>query len=80
MGSKLEEICREFCINNYSSVGTVIERKKQKAITDRKLKLPVVPHSVSNELSAGRGMCSLCIFRKRVGHLKLDLMVSKEQT
>jgi putative transposase len=54
-GSKLEEIGREFCINNYSSVSTVIERTKQKAITDRK-------------------------FRKRIQNLKLDLMVSQEQT
>ena len=55
MGSKLEEIGREFRINNYSSVSTVIERTKQKAITDRK-------------------------FRKRIENLKLDLMVSQEQT
>ena len=38
MGSKLEEIGREFCINNYSSVSTVIERTKQKVITDRKFR------------------------------------------
>jgi hypothetical protein len=34
----LEEIDREFCIDNYSSVSTVIERTKQKAITDRKFR------------------------------------------
>ena len=38
MGSKLEEIGREFGINNYSSVSTVIERTKQKATHDRKLR------------------------------------------
>ena len=38
MGSKLEEIGQEFGINNYSSVSTVIERTKQKAIHDRKLR------------------------------------------
>ncbi len=38
MGSKLEEIGREFGINNYSSVSTVIERTKQKATRDRKLR------------------------------------------
>jgi len=38
MGSKLEEIGREFGINNYSSVSTIIERTKQKATHDRKLR------------------------------------------
>ena len=38
MGNKLEEIGREFGINNYSSVSTVIERTRKKAITDRKLR------------------------------------------
>ena len=38
MGSKLEEIGREFGINNYSSVSTVIERTKQKTTDDRKLR------------------------------------------
>ncbi|MGM0426752.1 MAG: helix-turn-helix domain-containing protein [Thermodesulfobacteriota bacterium] len=38
MGKKLEEIGREFGINNYSSVSTIIERTKQKAATDRKLR------------------------------------------
>jgi len=38
MGSKLEEIGGEFGINSYSSVSTVIERTKQKAITDRKFR------------------------------------------
>ena len=38
MGSKLEEIGREFGMNNYSSASTVIERTKQKAITDRKFR------------------------------------------
>ncbi len=55
VGSKLEEIGREFGINSYSSVSTVIGRTKQKAATDRE-------------------------FRKRIEKLKLDLMVSQEQT
>ena len=55
MGSKLGEIGREFGINNYSSVSTIIERTKQKSATDRG-------------------------FRKRIEKLKLDLMVSQEQT
>ena len=55
MGSKLEEIGQEFGIYNYSSVSTVIERTKQKAITNRN-------------------------FRKRIEKLKLELMVSQEQT
>ena len=55
VGSKLEEIGREFGIKNYSSVSTVIGRTKQKAATDRE-------------------------FRKRIEKLKLDLMVSQEQT
>ncbi len=38
MGTKLEEIGREFGINSYSSVGTVIERTRQKALTNHKLK------------------------------------------
>ena len=38
MRSKLEEIGREFGMNNYSSVSTVIERTKQKATRDRKLR------------------------------------------
>ncbi len=38
MGNKLKEIGREFGINNYSSVSTVFERTKQKAVTDRKLR------------------------------------------
>ena len=38
MRSKLEEIGREFGMNNYSSVSTVIERTKQKATHDRKLR------------------------------------------
>ena len=38
MESKLEEIGREFGMNNYSSVSTVIERTKQKATRDRKLR------------------------------------------
>jgi putative transposase len=37
-GKKLEEIGREFGINNYSSVSTVIERTKQKVATDRKFR------------------------------------------
>ena len=55
MGSKLEEIGREFGISNYSPVSTVIERTKQKAGTDR-------------------------AFKKRIERLKMDLMVSQEQT
>jgi hypothetical protein len=43
MGRKLEEIGREFFINNYSPVSVLNERAKQEAITDRKLKLPVAP-------------------------------------
>ncbi|MBW1769076.1 MAG: transposase [Deltaproteobacteria bacterium] len=38
MGMKLEEIGREFGLNNYSSVSTVIERTKQKATHDRNLR------------------------------------------
>ena len=38
MGRKLEEIGREFGINNYSSVSTIIERTKKKATHDRKLR------------------------------------------
>ena len=38
MGSKLEAVGREFGINNYSSVSTVIERTKQKAVADRILR------------------------------------------
>lgn len=38
MANKLEEIGREFGINNYSSVSTIIERTKQKAATDRKFR------------------------------------------
>jgi len=34
----LEEIGREFGMNKYSSVSTVIERTKQKATRDRKLR------------------------------------------
>ena len=55
MGSKLQEIGREFDINNYSTVSTVIERTKQKVSTDR-------------------------AFKKRIEKLKMDLMVSQEQT
>ena len=54
-GRNLHEIGREFGINNYSTVSTVIERTKQKASTDR-------------------------VFRKRIEKLKMDLMMSQEQT
>jgi len=37
-GSKLEEIGQEFNISNYSSVSTIIERTKLRAIKDRKFK------------------------------------------
>jgi len=37
-GSKLHEIGREFDIDKYSSVSTIIERTKQRAIKDRKFK------------------------------------------
>ena len=37
-GSKLDEIGREFDINKYSSVSTIIVRTKQRAIKDRKFK------------------------------------------
>ena len=37
-GSKLDEIGREFDIRKYSSVSTIIERTKQRAIKDRKFK------------------------------------------
>ncbi len=36
-GSKLEEIGREFCISNYSTVSTIIEQKKNNVVKDRKL-------------------------------------------
>ena len=35
-GSKLDKIGREFDIDKYSSVSTIIERTKQRAIKDRK--------------------------------------------
>ncbi len=35
-GSKLDDIGREFNIRQYSSVSTIIERTKQKAVKDRK--------------------------------------------
>ena len=38
MGNKLEEIGREFGINNYSSVSTIIGRTKNRAATDRKFR------------------------------------------
>ena len=37
-GSKLEEIGREFGISNYSTVGTIIVRTKNKVVKDRRLK------------------------------------------
>lgn len=37
-GSKLDEIGWEFDIRKYSSVSTIIERTKQRAIKDRKFK------------------------------------------
>jgi hypothetical protein len=50
-----------FCINNYSSVSTVIERTKQKAIADRKLKLPVAPmNGISATLQQAHGESSKC--------------------
>jgi putative transposase len=35
-GSKLEEIGREFSLNNYSTVSTIIERTKTKMVNDRR--------------------------------------------
>ena len=35
-GSKLDDIGREFNVRQYSSVSTIIERTKQRAVKDRK--------------------------------------------
>jgi REP-associated tyrosine transposase len=52
MGSKLEEIGQEFCMNNCSSVNKVIERTKQEAITNRKFRKRV--ESLKLELMASQ--------------------------
>ena len=37
-GVKLDEICREFGLTNYSTVSTIIERTKNRVAGDRRLK------------------------------------------
>ncbi len=58
LGSKLEEIGREFGINNYSSVSTVIARTKQKTAHDRKLKKRIEKLKIDLNVNQGQTPCS----------------------